>query len=120
MIEAYRTEVAWSDEDSQGHVNHAAIIRWLAEARIRFLDRVPRPARIDYVLVDLKINFPAEITYPGEVTVMGEIVAVGTKSVTSRYEVLFNGAVAARAECKNVFFDTLTGGTVAAPEGYRA
>lgn len=111
-------EVRFTDVDSQNHVNHTAIIEWIAHARVRLIDRKIKQydhgqwknndeePELDHVLVNLDINFHKEVLYPGIVEISGRVLNVGSKSVTTEFFVYSNDDLSAEAQCTNVFFNT--------------
>ena len=118
-----RIEIRFSDIDSQGHVNHLAILEWMAHCRAKLIDeRVERSAveDIDHVLVSLEAEFLKEIFYPGNIEVSGQILETGGKSVTTSFFVYKNDEILANAKCVNVFHDTTTKKTVPIPDELRA
>jgi len=106
-----------------GHVNHEAIIGYLAHARVIFIDmmvdRVSLKEVIDYVLAKLSIDFLLPITYPGIVTISSSIEKIGNKSITSLYEMEKNGIIFAKAKCTNVFFNVITRKNTTIPRSLR-
>ena len=109
-----QVEVRFTDVNSDGRVGHIPVIEWIAHTRVKFLDDKIEKANlkgtIDYVLVDLKINFLREIFYPDLVTVKIELLKIGTKSITTKYHVLHEPEfkTLVEAECINVFIDLKT------------
>ena len=121
-------EVRFTDVDSDNHVNHLAVTEWVAHARVKMIDENIKQAGlnllsdIDYVLVNLSIDFRDQVVYPSFIEVQGKILRVGTKSLTTQYSVYIPGVkpkipltdgyiagdsstVVAVAECVNVFVD---------------
>jgi len=113
-------EIRFTDVDSQGHVNHTAIVEWIAHARVKLIDEkinqydhtlwkdnlkdaVPE---LDHVLVNLEVNFHKEVFYPGTIEVTARVLNVGNKSVTTEFFVYSGDEVVAEAQCINVFFRT--------------
>ena len=107
-------EVRFTDVDSDNHVNHLAVAEWVAHARVKMIDEQIKQSGlnllsdIDYVLVNLSIDFRDQVVYPNFIEVQGKILRVGTKSLTTQYSVYIPGVkptVVAVAECVNVFVD---------------
>jgi len=121
-------EVRFTDVDSDNHVNHLAIAEWVAHARVKMIDENIKQAGvnflsdINYVLVNLSIDFRDQVVYPNFIEVQGKILRVGTKSLTTQYSVYIPGdkpklvigdgyiagdsaKIVAVAECVNVFVD---------------
>ena len=113
-------EIRFTDVDSQGHVNHTAIVEWIAHARVKLIDEKVNyydhtfwkdkskneGPELDHVLVNLEINFHKEVFYPGTIEVSGRVLNVGSKSVTTEFFVYSNDDLIAEAQCINVFFKT--------------
>ena len=123
-------EVRFTDVDSDNHVNHLAIAEWVAHARVKMIDENIKQAGvnflsdINYVLVNLSIDFRDQVVYPNFIEVQGKILRVGTKSLTTQYSVYIPGdkpkiaigdgyiagdspKIVAVAQCVNVFVDAM-------------
>ena len=118
-------EIRFTDVDSQDHVNHTAIVEWIAHARVKLIDgKVNQYNNIlwdegldlDHVLVNLKVDFRKEVLYPGTIEVAGRVHNVGNKSVTTVIFVYSGGEVVAEAQCINVFFRTSSKESVNIPD----
>lgn len=112
-------EIRFSDQDSQGHVHHEAIVGYVAHARVSFIDGLVKDSGvkdIDYVLVNLNVDFLGEEKHPGVVDVTSWVELIGNKSVTTRYELFKDGALFAKATSVNVFFNTESKETVPIPD----
>jgi YbgC/YbaW family acyl-CoA thioester hydrolase len=112
-------EIRFTDVDSQDHVNHTAIVEWIAHARVTLIDEKvtqyhhtiwqnlkDQDPELDHVLVNLEVNFHKEVFYPGTIEVSARVLNVGTKSVTTEFFVYSGDEVVAEAHCVNVFFRT--------------
>ena len=102
-------EIRFTDVDSQNHVNHTAIVAWIAHARVKLIDEKVnqydnKNLELDYVLANMEINFHKEVFYPGTIEVTGRVLNVGGKSVATEFFVYSNDDLAAEAQCINVFF----------------
>ena len=122
-------EIRFTDVDSQGHVNHTAIVEWIAHARVKLIDEKVaqyhhtlwenlkyQDPELDHVLVNLDVNFHKEVFYPGTVEVSASALNVGTKSVTTEFFVYSGNDVVAEAQCVNVFFRTSDKKSVDVPD----
>ena len=107
-------EVRFTDVDSDNHVNHIAVVEWIAHARVTMIDEKVKQSGlnllsdIDYVLVKLSIDFREQVVYPNIIEVQGKILRIGTKSLTTQYSVYIPGdqpKIVATAECVSVFVD---------------
>ena len=110
-------EIRFTDVDSQGHVNHTAIVEWIAHARVTLIDekviqyhhtiwenRKDQDPELDHVLVNLEVNFHQEVFYPGTIEVTARVLNVGGKSVTTEFFIYSKDDLVAEAQCINVFF----------------
>ena len=55
-----------------GHVHHEAIVVYIAHVRVTFIDELVKRSSvkdIDYVLVNLNVDFLGEVNHPGVVGV---------------------------------------------------
>ncbi len=112
-------EIRFSDQDSQGHVHHEAIVGYIAHARVSFVDGLVEDSGVkdtDYVLVNLNVDFLAEVSHPGVIDVSSWVERIGNKSVTTKYELFKEGEKFAKASSVNVFFNTKTKETVPIPD----
>ena len=112
-------EIRFSDQDSQGHVHHEAIVGYIAHARVSFVDGLVEDSGvkdIDYVLVNLNVDFLCEVNHPGVIDVSSWVKRIGNKSVTTKYELFKEGEKFAKATSVNVFFNTKTKETVPIPD----
>ena len=68
-------DIRFSDQDSQGHVHHEAIVGYMAHARVEFLDElIAKLAEgednrldhdlLDHILVHLNVDFLQDIPLP--------------------------------------------------------
>ena len=116
-MERTSIEVRFTDVDSQDHVNHTAIVEWIAHARVKLIDGKvaqyhhtiwenlkDKDPELDHVLVNLDVNFHKEVFYPGTIEVSGRVLNVGSKSVTTEFFVYNKDELVAEAQCVNVFF----------------
>ena len=112
-------EIRFSDQDSQGHVHHEAIVGYVAHARVSFIDGLVGDSGvedIDYVLVNLNVDFLGEVSHPGDVDISSWVERIGNKSVTTKYELFKDSEKFAKAISVNVFFNTKTKETVLIPD----
>ena len=116
-MERTSIEVRFTDVDSQNHVNHTAIVEWIAHARVKLIDGKviqyhhtiwenlkDQNPELDHVLVNLDVNFHKEVFYPGTIEVSARVLNVGNKSVTTEFFVYNKDELVAEAQCVNVFF----------------
>ena len=101
----------FSDQDSLGHVNNVAYSAFVEAARTNLISEVLSDfnfKNINFVLVQITINFIREMHYPGLVEVGAVLSRMGSKSFSSAFGLFNNSTCVATAESTNVFFDTVT------------
>jgi acyl-CoA thioester hydrolase len=95
-------EIRWRDMDGYRHVNNAAYLTYLEEARDEWLSSVlgGMEAIYDYVLARVAIDFRRELRQEDEeVRVRCRLARIGNSSIRTREEVLTrDGTLAAEAE----------------------
>ena len=111
--------VRFRDVDALGHVNKAAYLTYLEQARIAFL--APMGAdQTGMILARAEIDFRAQVGFGDEVEIEVEPLRVGTKSFELGYTVRVRGAVVAEAKTVLVAFDYSAGQAVPVPDGWRS
>ena len=111
--------VRFRDVDALGHVNNAAYLTYLEQARIAFL--APMGAdQTGMILARAEIDFRAQVGFGDEVEIEVEPLRVGTKSFELGYTVRVRGAVVAEAKTVLVAFDYSAGQAVPVPDGWRS
>ena len=111
--------VRFRDVDALGHVNNAAYLTYLEQARIAFL--APMGAdQTGMILARAEIDFRAQVGFGDEVEIEVEPLSVGTKSFELGYTVRVSGAVVAEAKTVLVAFDYSAGQAVPVPDGWRS
>ncbi len=114
MPEAFRTRISprWSDQDLNGHVNHAAVVTLLEESRIQWRAAMPeiRPAEATpTVVAALDLNYRRPIRYGEDLDVELAVSRVGTSSFSLTFTGAQNGAVAVEGRTVLVAVLTETG-----------
>ena len=110
--------VRFRDVDALGHVNNAAYLTYLEQARIAFL--APMGAdQTGMILARAEIDFRAQVGFGDEVEIEVEPLRVGTKSFELGYTLRVRGAVVAEAKTVLVAFDYSAGQTVSVPDAWR-
>lgn len=108
-----RIEIRWRDMDAYGHVNNAAYLTFLEEARDEWLERTlgEGGAAWGFVLARVAIDFRRELTQADdEVVVRCRLSRIGTSSVVTREEIVTaEGELAAEAEAVLVARDRTSG-----------
>ncbi|MBS0213272.1 MAG: acyl-CoA thioesterase [Proteobacteria bacterium] len=119
-----RTELAvrWRDLDAFNHVNNALYLRYLEEARLRWLLTLDGPwmdAHIAPVVAQALVNFKRPIGWPEDVAVELFADRVGNSSLTLGHRVVAAKDPAllyADGHVVMVWFDKRSGGSAPLPE----
>lgn len=104
----YDISLRWVDLDAQGHVNNAALVDLLQEARVRYLLQGPNAHLLGHgiVVVGHQVEYVGSIGLaPASVGVDVWITDVGASRFTVGYEVTHAGAVVAHARTHVCLFD---------------
>jgi acyl-CoA thioester hydrolase len=78
-------KLRYVDTDRQGHVNNAVFVTMLETGRVEVLYNPEKPLMSEncsFVIVNLNVNFLAEITWPGRVEIGSRVAKIGRSSVT--------------------------------------
>ncbi|MGN7199839.1 acyl-CoA thioesterase [Arthrobacter sp. SAFR-044] len=99
MSETYRTRVCprWSDQDLNGHVNHAAVVTLLEESRIKWRSSMPGigPAEATpTVVASLELNYRRPVHHGEDLEVELAVTRIGTSSFSLEFKGSQQGAVA--------------------------
>jgi acyl-CoA thioester hydrolase len=104
--------------DSLGHVNNAAYLTYLEQARIAFLAPIGAD-QSQMILARAEIDFRAQIGFGDEVELEVRALRVGTKSFELGYLLRVRGELVAEAKTVLVAFDYAAGRTVEVPAAWR-
>ena len=111
--------VRFRDVDALGHVNNAAYLTYLEQARIAFL--APMGAdQTGMILARAEIDFRSQVGFGEVVEIEVRPLRVGTKSFELAYLLRVGETVVAEAKTILVAYDYATGGTIAVPDAWRA
>lgn len=99
MPETYRTRVSprWSDQDLNGHVNHAAVVTLLEESRIKWRSSMPGIRQGDAtptVVASLEVNYRRPVHHGEDLEVELTVTRIGTSSFSLEFRCSQRGAVA--------------------------
>lgn len=77
----------WSDQDANGHLNHARIVTLMEEARVRWTRTGEGFGTLlaGVVVASLKVDYLAQAEYVPEMTLSLGVERIGTKSFTLRH-----------------------------------
>ena len=121
----YRCPIRWGDLDAQGHVNNAAFLDYLQEARVDWLLAGPPEMgtllQAGVLVVSHQVEYLAPVGY-GERPLLVELWAdaVGASRFSISYDVWDGDVLAARARTGAVPFDLSGGGLRRLDVGERA
>jgi len=96
--------VRFCDTDMIGHVNNCAIAEYAEYGRVTFFRAMPRSAN-ELILVNLNIDFKAQMHLDDEVWVETWIESIGNSSITLVQDITANGKIAAQTRAVAVTFD---------------
>ena len=124
----FRTElsVRWRDLDAFNHVNNAMLLRYLEEARLRWLLSLEGPwmdTTVAPVVAQALVNFRRPIAWPEDVLVELFVERIGTTSFTLEHRVLSardTSKLYADGHVVMVWFDSRSGTSAPLPESVRA
>lgn len=77
----------WSDQDANGHLNHARIVTLMEEARVRWtrMEEGLAALLLGVVVASLKVDYLAQAEYIPEMTISLGVERIGTRSFTLRH-----------------------------------
>ncbi len=121
---AHRVErdIRFFDLDGVGHVNHAAVARYLEEGRLSYLLGINDPISADPVLmlVHIAIDYLAQLHWPGKVVIGTCVGKFGRTSVHWEQAVFQEGQCVAKAHAVMALADRSSASSVPIPEELRA
>lgn len=118
--------VRWGDMDAFNHVNNAQYLRYLEEARVQWLARIPGISLTDHiapVLVASNVNYRQPIEWPNDIAIELFIGKLGNSSLTMGHRMLSStdtSVLYSDGSVVMVWIDTQTGKSVPLPETVRA
>ena len=124
----FRTEIAvrWGDLDAFNHVNNTNYLRYLEEARLRWLLTLDGPwmdAHVAPVVASALVNFRRPIAWPEAVVVELFVDRIGNSSFTLGHRILSaknTSALYCDGHVVMVWFDKRSGNSAPLPECVRA
>ncbi len=106
-------KVRFRDLDPLNHVNNAIFSTYYEEARIHFIQQIPRLRDFigngySYVLADIHINFIRPATFPADLLVGSGITSTGNTSIQSFQAIYLEDSkqLVSVAEASGVWFNT--------------
>lgn len=114
MPETYRTRVCprWSDQDLNGHVNHAAVVTLLEESRIKWRSSMPGVRQAEAtptVVASLEVNYRRPVHHGEDLEVELTVTRIGTSSFSLEFRGSQHAAVAVDGRTVLVSVDPDTG-----------
>lgn len=116
----------WGDMDAFGHVNNAQYLRYLEEARVRWLESLPGVSLRDPVapvLAASTVNYRTPIQWPSEIVVELFLERIGTKSICVSHRMLSSSDASllySDGHVVMVWVDSRTGSSVPLPDALRS
>lgn len=116
----------WGDQDAFNHVNNATYLRYIEEARVRWLADVD--ARWDRgddskpIMAAVHANYRRPLTWPGEIVVQLFCERLGTRSITLAHRIVDasdESVLYMDGNVVMVWIDPVTGKSVALPDAIR-
>ena len=117
----------WGDQDAFNHVNNAMYLRYLEEARVRWLAGLVQDW--DHgdgskpIMAAVQANYRRPLTWPGEIVVQLFCEKLGTSSITIAHRIVDAGDKSVLYMDGNVvmvWIDPATGRSTPLPEAIRA
>ena len=124
-----RLEVRFRDIDAFGHVNNAAFVTYLEQARIRYLiDNldIETPQHLPLILAAIQVDFRAPILFGQEVVIGTRVDWIGNTSLSMSHRMTAGTAsdgenrLAAEAATVLVAYDYATEQPIRVPDPWRA
>lgn len=119
--------VLWADEDTFGHVNNIAYLRWCEAGRIEYLRHVELlpteipPRGVGPIVASLTCHYRVPLNYPDTVVIGTRVVRIGNSSLRMDHRIVSRNSlkIAAEAETTLVTIDYGTGEPVPVPGAVR-
>lgn len=104
--------IRFRDLDPLNHVNNAIFSTYYEEARINFIQQVPKLAGqlkngYSFVLANIEIEFVRPVEYPTDIVIGTGVKKLGNSSITS-FQAIYSGEehkLASVAQAHGVWFD---------------
>lgn len=118
-------KIRFNDLDALGHLNNCAFAVFCESARVEVLSaarggaRLGGGASVDWVIVNLSIDFRAQGHYPGTCEIGTRVVRLGNRSVTLGQGLFVGDTCIATAQSTVVLSDLKAGKAVALPDAVR-
>jgi len=126
--EAFRhrtyVEVRFADMDSFGHVNNAAFLTFIEQARIKYFDDISGwhydVSKEGVILAHASLDFIRPLDFKEKLSVLTMCTAIGTKSISIVHRIIAGeNEEVATAESVVVAFDYVTMKSVPVPQKWR-
>ena len=123
----YTLALRWGDQDAFNHVNNAMYLRYLEEARVRWLAELARDWDRDSdsapIMAAIHANYRRPLTWPGDIVVQLFCEKLGTSSITLAHRIVDardESVLYMDGNVVMVWIDPATGKSTALPESLRA
>lgn len=118
--------VRWGDLDAFNHVNNAAYLVYVQEARLEWLAKVEGPwfdETMMPVVASAHMNYRRQLSWPARIAVELATARVGNSSITIAHRIVADddaGTLYADGEVVMVWIDPASGRSVPLPDAIRA
>ena len=116
----------WGDQDAFNHVNNAMYLRYIEEARVRWLADAAgdwdRSAISQPIMAAVHANYRRPLTWPGKIVVQLFCERLGTRSITLAHRIVDasdESVLYMDGNVVMVWIDPATGKSVALPDAIR-
>jgi acyl-CoA thioester hydrolase len=121
---AVDVQIRWGDMDALGHVNNAAYLTYLEQARISYTSELKlwdgRSDQIGMIVARIVMDYRLPLTNADAITVYSRVSRIGTKSYDMEQIIVRQDAIAAAATFTLVAMDYATRQSVPIPDAWRA
>ena len=118
----HRLQVRFGDLDALGHVNHAAYLTYVEQARTMYAREVlgvDVPDALRFVIATLRCDFLAPLAFADVVDVGWRLTRLGRSSGHYEFELAAAGRVVGRGDTVIVWADPRAGRSIPLPEELR-
>ncbi len=112
-----------TDTDAMGHINHARIPVWFANARnpiFRFFTPELDIKNWPLILASITVNFHGQIYHASEIDIKTSVSKIGNSSFVVTQQAWQNGECVASGEATMVHFDYASKAAIRIPDDIRA
>ncbi len=110
--------VRFCDTDMLGHINNCAVAEYAEFGRVEFFRHLTQKAQ-HLILVNLNIDFTAQMHLDDEIRIETWVEAIGNTSITLAQEIMAKGVVSAKTRAVMLTFDYEKNQAVRVPQEFR-